>query len=205
MQGRIRWRRFAAVVLPAAVATAAIMTGMANGAVPAQFAVSGEEFKVKASKLVGTDFTQYGGLASPKGARFNDQNDPRNKPVAVSYIGSAKLYDLCQSVRTPGAPVSLVINAGGGGNPALAEGLLIDMTDLKGNATFTNINIGQDASTLNNSERRANGAPAHFGQKADGVVIDNLEQTALSTAAGSFTLTGLHLRLDIGRNPFECF
>jgi hypothetical protein len=185
------------------------MTGMANGAVPAQFAVSGQQFKVGATRLVGDGFAQYGGIAAPKGSDPHDPKDPRNHAVATSSIDSASLYHLCQSVRMPGLPVSLVINAGDAdGKPATASGLLIDMTDLKGTATFTNINIGQDASTLN-SAGKPNGQAGLFGQRADHVEITDLQQTAWSTSAGTFVLTGLHLRLDVSTDPntapFECF
>ena len=43
------------------------------------------------------------------------------------------------------------------------------MTHLAGDATFTNINIGQDASDLSNR-----GQLGGFGQAADNVEIDNL-------------------------------
>jgi hypothetical protein len=184
------------------------MTGMANGAVPAQFAVSGQQFKVAAETLTGTGFVQYGGLASPNGARRNDPTDTRNHAVATSAIASADLYKLCQSVKVPGLPVSLVIHAGDDiNNQAHAKDLLIDMTDLKGDATFTNINIGQDAGTLNPAGD-PNGAPGSFGQKADKVVIQHLKQVSWSTTASSFTLNGLHLYVDVNttpKGPEECF
>jgi hypothetical protein len=183
------------------------MTGMANGAVPAQFAVSGQTFKVKAEKLVGDGFAQYGGFAHENGASANPA-DPKNHAVATSAIASADLYKLCQSVKVPQLPVSLVIHAGEQpGKPAHATELLIDMTDLTGNATFTNISIGQDAGTLN-GDAGPNGTHGQFGQKADHVQIDNLRQTSWSTTAGTFALTGLHLYVSTGfkgETPEECF
>lgn len=179
LQGRTRWRRFAAMMVPATALAGAIVFGMANGAIAASFDVSGQTFKVSASKLVGSGFKQYGGEVKTK--------DGTRVPVAVSEIADAKLYDLCQSVRVPGLPIVLTINAGGGGTPASAQGLLIDMTELSGNATFTNIKIGRDASDLS-------GNPHHrgsFGQSADSVVITDLKQVAWSTSAGTFTLNGL--------------
>ncbi len=61
-QGRTRWRRFAAVVIPAAAAAGAIVFGMANGAIAASFNVSGQTFKVSADRLEATGFVQYGGI-----------------------------------------------------------------------------------------------------------------------------------------------
>src|SRR5207248_8232712 len=101
--GRTRWRRFAAVLVPALALAGVIVFGMANGAIAASFAVSGSTFKVSADELVGTGFVQYGGLAVDKAGRQH--------PVAVSGIGKATLTNLCQSVVAPGG-ISLVIRAG---------------------------------------------------------------------------------------------
>ena len=125
-QGGTRWRRFAAMMVPATAVAGAIVFGMANGAIAASFAVSGQTFKVGASKLEGDGFKQYGGFVKEK--------DGTVHPVAVSEIANAELYDLCQSVKVPEMPIVLTINAGGGGKPATAEGLLIDMDSLGGDA-----------------------------------------------------------------------
>jgi len=203
--GRTRWRRFAVVMVPAVVAAGGIVVGMANGAIAASFSVSGSTFKVAASRLEGTGFVQYGGFATEKGGNPANPLDPKNHATAVSGIASAKLFDLCQSVKVVGLPLSLVIHAGGGGTPAEATDLLINMTQLSGNATFTNIVIGQDASTLDKAGPNAHGLAGQFGQQADSVVITNLKQVAWSTTAGSFTLTGLDLHVDADGSPEECF
>lgn len=194
--GQIRWRRFAAVLVPATAVAGAILFGMANGAIAASFAVSGQTFKVSASKLEGEGFVQYGGIAT-------EGDGKTSHPVAVSGIARAKLYDLCQSVKVPNAPVVLTINAGGGGNPATAENLLLDVDELRGDATFTNIEIGRDAGTLNKA--RAKGQAGTFGQQADKVVILDLKQVARSTSAGSFALKGLKLKVNVGEDARECF
>lgn len=190
VQGRTRWRRFAALLVPAAAVAGAIVFGMANGAIAASFSVSGQTFKVSASKLEGQGFRQYGGVAKEK--------DGTEHPVAISGIDSAKLYDLCQSVKVANLPVVLTINAGGGGNPATASDLLLDVTQLEGNATFTNIDIGVDASDVG-------GQAGAFGQRADSVVITDLKQVAWSTSAGTFTLNGLKLKVNVGADAKECF
>jgi len=197
VQGRTRWRRFAALIVPTAAVAGAVVFGMANGAIAASFAVSGQTFKVSASKLEGEGFVQYGGIAAEKNGTAH--------PVAVSGITEAKLHDLCQSVKVPGMPVVLTINAGGGGTPATATNLLIDMDSLEGNATFTNIQIGRDASTLDAGPDGAVGAAGSFGQQADRVVILNVKQVARSTSAGTFTLNGLKLKVNVGADARECF
>jgi hypothetical protein len=189
-------------MVPAMVATGAIVFGMANGAVAASVNVSGQPFKVSATELDGTGFVQYGGFA---------RSGNTATPVALSGIRNATLTKLCQSVRIPNAPISMIIRAGEQpNNPVVAENLLIGMNDLKGNATFKNINIGVDAGTLTAGApgMEDKGIAGQFGQKSDGVNIQNLQQTALSTSAGVFKLNGLHLYLSIvapGQNPEECF
>jgi hypothetical protein len=190
VQGRTRWRRFAALLVPATAVVGAIVFGMANGAIAASFAVSGQTFKVSATQLDGTGFVQYGGFA--------EEVNGTKHPVAISGIASAKLYDLCQSVKIPNLPIVLTINAGGGGRPAEATDLLLDVTQLEGDATFTNIDIGVDASLVG-------GTKGQFGQRAERVVIDDLRQTAWSTTAGSFKLTGLRLKVNVGAGAKECF
>lgn len=195
VQGRTRWRRFAALMVPSVAVAGAVLFGMANGAIAASFAVSGQTFKVSATKLEGRGFVQYGGLAKENGAA---QDPTKAHPVAVSGIASAELHDLCQSVKVPNMPVVLTINAGGGGSPATATDLLIDMESLEGDATFENIKIGRDAGDLG-------GQAGAFGQSADKVVITDLKQVARSTSAGVFTLNGLKLKVNVGAGAQECF
>ncbi|GGM16025.1 DUF6230 family protein [Dactylosporangium sucinum] len=205
VKGRTRWKRFATVVVPATFIAGAIVFGQATGAIAASFAVSGQQFKVSADRLEGTGFVQYGGLATEKGGNQQNPADPKNHFVAVSGIKQAKLYNLCQSVKVPGLPVSMVIHAGQGGNPAEATDLLIDLSSLKGDATFSNIQIGIDASDLTKGGPNARGLQGSFAQQADSVVITNLKQVAWSTTAGTFKLTGLDLSVSTGANPEECF
>ncbi|THG34416.1 cholesterol esterase [Glaciibacter flavus] len=179
--------------VPVALALSVLGAGVANGAVPVSFAVSGSQFKIGASELNGTGFSQYSGVALEK----------TGKPhaVAIANIKSATLADLCQSVvsDTPLGKLGILIQAGGGGKPATASDLQLGMTDLQGDATFTNIRIGVDASTVNTT---AKGEAGGFAQDADALKIVGLKQTAWSTQAGTFALNGLHLQLT---NGTECF
>ncbi|MCP2326183.1 hypothetical protein HDA40_004690 [Hamadaea flava] len=196
VQGRTRWRRFAAVVIPAAVVAGGLMTGVAQGKVPVALNVSGQSFKISADQLNGTGFTQYGSVAVKK--------DGTQIPVAASGIKSATLSNLCQSVVVVPGHLSLVIRAGReAGNPASAENLLIGMDALAGDATFTNIDIGTDASALSKDGFSSHGQTGAFGQEADKVEIHNLKQRAYSTNAGTFTLNGLSMKVDL--TGYECF
>ncbi|WP_346537669.1 DUF6230 family protein [Micromonospora sp. DPT] len=193
--GRTRWRRFAAMMVPATAAVGTILFGMQSGAIASDITVSGQTFKIGAERLEGDGFKQYGGIVKQKNGKVH--------PVALSEISSAQLYKLCQSVRAdlPGLPVVLTINAGDD-KPATAKDMLIAMDSLDGNATFTNIRIGRDATDLNASAQAGS-----FGQDAQHVTITGLEQVSRYTTAATFNLTGLRLKVNVGdaAKGKECF
>jgi hypothetical protein len=193
--GRTNWRRFAIAAGVPTVVAAALIGGVATGALAASFSVSGTQFKLSADKLEGTGFTQYSGTLPTV-----DQGD---KIAAKSGIAEATLTNLCQTVKV--GPVILRIEAGKDpDNPVTATDLLIGMSELSGNATFENIDIGQDASTLSKDGLAEHGDVRGFGQQADKVVIENLHQVAYSTSASTFKLTGMNLKLHVGDGE-ECF
>ncbi|MCH6469487.1 DUF6230 family protein [Sinomonas terrae] len=181
--------RIMLVAVPSALAASLLMGGVAEGAVPVSFAVSGSQFQIGASKLDGTGFSQYAGVAK--------DTEGKEHPVAIANIKSATLSDLCQAVvtETPLGKVGVLIKAGGGGNPASASDLQIGMTGLKGDAAFGNIRIGVDASTVNTA---AKGSVGDFAQDSGSISISNLQQTAWSTQASVFTLTGMSMQLTDG-------
>jgi hypothetical protein len=110
--------------------------------------------------------------------------------VFVSAIRSAQLTDLCQSVNL--GFVNLVIRAGQGSTPVSASDLVVDSDSLTGNATFTNLSVDQDASTLTEVPG-VSGPLGTFGQQADKVVIQNLRQDNWATTASTFTLPGMRI------------
>jgi hypothetical protein len=194
--GRTRWRRFAVMMAATVSAAGAIVLGMANGAIAASFSVSGQSFKISADHLHGDGFSQFSGVdTTTSGTPI---------PVATSVINKATLTNLCQSVNVPnpfGLKIVLRIEAGKGTTPVSATGLVIGMTRLDGDATFTNIQIGRDGGELSGNAK-LNGT---FGQSAEMVDIDHLQQTATSTSAGTFALTGLTMQVQTGANAAECF
>ena len=146
------------------------------------------------------------GEGRPNPPRQPGPADPKNHSVAVSGIKEAKLYNLCQSVEGARAARQHGDPGRSGAAPRpQATDLLIDLTSLKGDATFENIQIGIDASDLTKGGANAKGLQGSFAQQADSVVITNLKQVAWSTTAGTFKLTGLDLSLSTGGTPFECF
>ena len=186
--------RILIAAVPVAVVATVVLGGVAQGAVPVSFAISGSQFKISASVLDGTGFSQYAGTSK-------DSNGGEHQ-VAIANIANATLTNMCQSVvsDTPLGKVGVKITAGGGGKPVVAQGLQIGMTDLKGDATFTNIRIGLDASTVNTS---AKGSAGDFAQDSDGINIKGLQQVSWSTTAAVFELNGMHVQLTNGDD--ECF
>jgi hypothetical protein len=181
--------------MTAAVAALLAMTG--EGALAASFDISGQEAKISADSLHGKGFAQYGWLN--KTARGDAI------PVATAGIRQAELKNMCQSVvfNLPiVGELTLRINAGAS-KPVTAENLFIDMSQLDGDATFTNIEIGRDASTLDKGPAGAQGFQDMFAQQADEIHIDNLKQRMYASHAGVFRLNGLHLEVTKGKK--ECF
>jgi hypothetical protein len=198
--GRTNWRRFAVAVGVPTVVAGGLVLALAEGALAANFTVSGKQFKLSADKLVGNGFTQYSGELSTA----DKENNPDGKiPAAMSGIKSADLWGLCQSVAV--GPVTLRIEAGDDPeHPVHADELLIGMSSLGGDATFEEIQIGLDGSTLYRDEADSHGAPLSFGQQAKKVTINGLRQEAYYTSASTFTLTGMSLKLHVG-GSHECF
>ncbi len=211
IRGGTRWRRFAVVMVPSVAATAAIGVGLAQGALAASFSISGQEFKVKATELTGTQFVQYGSYVDGKDLK----NEKFAAPVAVSGFKTATITDMCQSVVTPHVPlvgtVTLKLSAGTGKDKVEATDIYLDVSDLEADASFEKIDIGVAASALKKTpdapgiqpgtESKAH--PFGFAQRADSVTLRNVEQKAWATTAGTFKLPDLKLKLKRGTD--ECF
>ncbi|WP_240372510.1 DUF6230 family protein [Brevibacterium zhoupengii] len=186
--------RIALVAIPTGVVSAILMGGVAQGAVPVSFAVSGTQFQITSSQLEGTGFSQYSGYAKDaEGGKHS---------VVTANIKDATLENLCQSAvaDTPMGKVGVLIKAGGKGTPASAKDLQIGMTGLRGDAEFKNIRIGVDASDVNTAEK---GTKGDFAQDADTISIKKLEQDSWSTTASVFTLKDMELKLTDGSET--CF
>ena len=95
--GRTNWRRFAVSIgVPLAVA-AGLVLALEQGALAANFQISGSNFKLSADHLHGDGFTQYVDLLpTAKGA-----DGAGKKVTAMSGINSAWMSNLCQTVKAP--------------------------------------------------------------------------------------------------------
>lgn len=190
-EGKVRLRRSGIMAVPALAAAGGLVVLTAQGVIAAQFAISGIPFTVTASNLHGDGFEQWGFLDQTADGSPNLSDSNGQEVVMVSAIRSATLHDLCQSINLGG--VYLVLTAGSGGTPVTATNLVVDSDQLSGsNATFTNINVGQDASTMNEVPNIA-GPLGDFGQQADAVDIANVRQDNWATTAAQFSLPGLSM------------
>ncbi|WP_411080849.1 DUF6230 family protein [Streptomyces sp. cmx-18-6] len=214
VRGGTRWKRFALVMVPSVVATAAVGVGLAQGALAASFSVSGQEFKVRTDRLEGKDFVQYGSVAV--GTDIEGKKDAAHA-VAVSGFSYAEITNMCQSVVTPDVPlfgnVSLKLEAGTKPDrPVVATNLYLDVSQLDADAEFKNIDIGVAAGSLQKADRPGSigiqpGTKAKaggFSQRAETAVLTGVEQKAWATTAGTFKLSDLKLRLHTGKKK-ECF
>ncbi|MFJ8853509.1 DUF6230 family protein [Streptomyces sp. NPDC102437] len=209
VRGGTRWKRFALVMVPSVVATAAVGVGLAQGALAASFSVSGQSFKVRTDKLVGHDFVQYGSVATG----MNPEGKNGAHAVAVSGFSDATITNMCQSVVTPNLPfglgtVTLQLKAGTDPKkPVEATNLYLDVAELDADAYFENIDIGVAAGDMGKpgiqagTEKAVN--PNGFAQRAKTVTLTDVKQTAWATTAGTFKLSNLSLRLHSGTK--ECY
>jgi len=189
-EGKVRYRRAAIPGLAALAVTGGLVMATAQGALGVQFAISGMPFVVTADHLHGQNFEQFGGLDNALDSKNPWLKSSNGQAVVMtSVIGDATITNLCQSVNLVG--INLVIRAGNKGTPVHATNLILDSTDLSGDATFQNIQIGRDASNL--SEDQVVGNKYTFGQQADTVDIDNVRQDSYATTASTFSLPGLSM------------
>ncbi|MEU6484305.1 DUF6230 family protein [Streptomyces sp. NPDC046887] len=208
VRGGTRWKRFAVVMVPSVAAAAAVGIGLAQGALAASFAISGQEFKVKADSLVGDDFVQYGSYAEGKNLKGEDFA----APVAVSGFTHATISNMCQSVVTPNVPlvgtITLRLTAGTGRDKVVADDIYLDVSDLKADAKFDNIDIGVAAGKTKKPgiQPGTKANPFGFAQQAKKATLSNVEQKAWATTAASFKLPDLSLKLLRGSGEGkECF
>ena len=190
LRSGVRWRRFAGVLLTAGAAGAAMVALTAQGVLAAQFAISGMPFTVTADRLDGEGFEQCATLDQMPEGSPNQGDTGGQLVLSVSAIDRAKLTNLCQSISLGG--INLKITAGDNGTPVSARTLVVDSDLISGDASFKNINIGQDASTLDEVPG-VTGNLGVFGQQAETVTIVDLRQNNYATTAATFNLP--HLRM----------
>jgi hypothetical protein len=203
--GQTRWKRFAAVLVPALAATAALGFTVAQGALAASFFVSGQPFQVSAARIDARGVSVYPMVDVTR----------RGTHVPVVVIGSrlARVRDLCQSVVLPIpvlGPYTLRLTAGDRVVPATARNLFIDATDVgTDDALVDHLEIGVAAGALTagpvapGDRRSPFFDPDVVAQQGSSAVFTNVRTTAVAVSAGTFDQTDLHLHLTRGAAP--CF
>ena len=193
--GGTAWRKFAYVALPGLVAAGVLGAATTQGLLAACFAVSGDNFKISASHLEGTGFAQYGDVATSV--------DKTSRPVGLSIIEEAELSDMCMSalLDLPIGKATLLIRAGEK-TPVTATNMVVDVEQLNGNAHFSAIEIGRDASTLNKVSG-PQGDSGAFALQSDTVTINDLTMVSWAVSSGTLRLSGLKLNVKPGTH--ECF
>ena len=225
IQGRTRWRRFLIILGPAMGIVALMMYLVATGVLAMNLAISGMPFRLSASSLTGDKFVQFAAptqvtntsagdlVAYEEGVTPNLSVPGSTSQVAgdtktyladtITLLQNAHIGGLHQTVCAPlPAPFAGFWNPGAlqvtidASGTATADSLVVQApAETAGSATFTNIIIGQDASSAlsQDSYPAMTGTAGLFAQAADSVSISNLNQIAVGTEAGSFTLPGLSL------------
>ncbi|WP_017577616.1 DUF6230 family protein [Nocardiopsis kunsanensis] len=193
--GGTRWRRFALVAVPGFVAAAALGGMTTQGLLASSFAVSGDNFKMSAEQLRGEGFSQYGDVA--------ESVDGTSRPIGLSTVNSAELDNLCMSSLwdLPIGEATLRITAGEN-SPVEGSSMVIDIEQLQGDAEFSEIEIGRDASTLDKADG-SQGPAGGFGLQSDTITVSDMEMTSWAVTAGTMRLSGLGLSVKPGND--ECF
>jgi hypothetical protein len=184
--GRVRWRRFTITIVPAIGLAVMLMLLSTQAVLAVSLSISGEAFTVTAGLLKGEGFEQFPVVDHSAGSK--------HLTLEATAIRSAKISHLCQSVRILG--LTMVITAGNT-KPVSATNLVVDADRFSGNASFTHLVQGQDASTLNQVPG-VRGPAGAFALAASKVTITHLRQHAYATTAGTFTLPGFSLHFGGG-------
>lgn len=189
-----RWSRFAMLAVPGFVAAGVMGLMTTQGLLATSFAVSGENFQLTADQLDGQGFAQYGDVATSV--------DDSSRPVGLAHVDSADLTNMCMAAQwdLPIGEASLLITAGEN-EPVQGSSMILDLEQMSGDADFSNIEIGRDASTLDKAEG-AQGPQGDFGLQSDTIVIDNMDVSTWSVTAASLNLTGLNMSIRPGAH--EC-
>lgn len=191
--GRVRWRRFATILVPATALMVMLLVLTEQSVLAVSISISGKPINVTAKQLQGQGFELFGVVQH---SATNDLPGHSNQIVlAATALRSARITGLCQSVNVLGVP--MIITAGNGSTPVVATNLVVDADHFSGNASFKKLILGRDASALN-MVPGVQGLAGGFSMKAAQVSISDLVQHAYSVTASSFTLPGFQLKFGGG-------
>ncbi|MGZ6875244.1 MAG: DUF6230 family protein [Nocardioidaceae bacterium] len=187
--GRVRWKRFAAILAPAVVASAVLLALTAEGALATSFSVSGKPFYGTASSVAGTGFVNY--------SETLPDNNGVQRPVAVNVIRKATaIKNFCLAI--PMGPITTLMKAGGKGTPVSGSNVAFVVQKFTGSAVMHGLVMGQDASTLDQAPGWS-GSPGSFGMQATGAIkMSGAAMQAREMAAGTISMPGFSIAVTHG-------
>ncbi|MFC6887090.1 MULTISPECIES: DUF6230 family protein [Actinomadura] len=179
-------------LVPSLAALAVLGFGMAEGAVPVSFALSGRQMQVSADRLSGRGFGLYPVVVRSANGRRHQ--------VMMLTMRTAEIYGLCQSatVDTPLGRYVLRLSAADRARPAPVSGLGISATDVKADVDFGSLVLNEDARTLGSA-----GSRGDYGVGAAEFTVKRVRVHAWMVAGGTLRVKGL--KVAIGRDVPTCF
>lgn len=186
-QGRVSWRRFAALMLPAAAVSALLVGLTVKGALATSFSVSGEPFRSTASAVQGTGFVNYG--------KYLPTADGKQHYVAVNAMSQADIHDFCMQIDT--GPITTLMKAGGNGRPVSGKNVAFIIKNFTGDGVMRNVVMGRDAGSLDAVQGYV-GKTGDFGMQSSSVTLDGPEMSAREMAAGTIAMPGFTMEVTRG-------
>jgi hypothetical protein len=185
--GRVSWKRFAALMVPAGVLTGVLVALTAEGALATSFSVAGEPFTATASSVSGSGFVNYGDtLTTEDGAQHF---------VATNALRTATIKNFCMAIKI--GPITTLMKAGGGATPVSGSDVAFIVKDFSGDGVMKNVVMGQDASTLS-AVPGYRGTKGAFGMQASSVTLGGPAMHAREMAAGTITLPDFSMSVTRG-------
>lgn len=185
--GRVSWRRFAALLVPATLVSTLLVGATVQGALATSFSVAGSPFVATASGVAGTGFVNYG--------KSLPTADGEQHYVAVNALKEAEIHDFCMAVEA--GPITTLMKAGGGGTPVTGDNVAFIVKDFGGHGVMNNIVMGQDAGSLNAVPGYV-GTAGDFGMQASSITLDGPAMHAREMAAGTISMPGFTMEVTRG-------
>lgn len=194
--GRVRWKRFALIFVPATAVASLLFVATVQGAIGASFVVSGQTIKSSADLIRAWGVSEFGGVVETK--------DGKKIPVYITTNRRSEAVGTCTSylLRTPIGTATVRATAGTPERPVRAENQVFFAVRQAGDLEYTNIQTGRDASTLN-TVPGAHGQEGSPGAYASTIVVHNARQLQIATSAEAVSVPGSSVRVLFGVH--ECF
>ncbi len=185
VRGRTRWGVFAAVMVPCAVAVAAMAAAVLNGVLAASLALSGVPMQLNVNRLEGTGLTLYPSKIQPL---VGD-----SLPIAVAGIGEAKIDGLCLALGADLPMIGPVAVKAVSSELVEGSNLVLSADSLGGDLQAKDAIVGQDASAFTIGNPAAKGPAGVSGLQAASVTLDNVTNRSYGLVAGTLSIKGVSI------------